>query len=245
MLRLPFPIVCIDTVKPMSALVTLRETLLLTKPTSVTLLTDLKKHANTTVVQTASLLGVTAIHHVQSDAQHRFNGIKRVFFKDYEIAHMTELPKYMGNSSHVLYMEWDSGVLNPMAWDAWFLQWDYIGAPWPPHTNSGWPPCDGETNAVGNSGFSLRSRKFCDLVAEAVSNSDDEHRYGSDMWMCRTIRPWLEERGIKFAPVEVAQKFSCENRIYAGQFGFHGRSTAKMNNWGGWMDQFRDKSGRQ
>lgn len=218
---------------------------MLVRPAATMLLTDIQKHARTALASTAAQTGVTLIHHTESDRQHRFPGIARSFFPDYEMAMIREPVNHLGSASHILMMEWDAGVLNPMAWEPWFLQWDYIGAPWPQHNLPGWPPCDGVTNAVGNSGFSLRSRRFCEAVCDALEAfKNDDRKFCHDAWMCRTIKPWLEERGIKFAPVEVAQKFSCENRIYAGQFGFHGRSTAKLNNWGGWFDQFRDRPTR-
>ena len=152
---------------------------------------------------------------------------------DYELAVMREPSKYV-QTSHLIHMEWDSAVLNRAAWDNDWLKYDFIGAPWHPHHEPGWPPCDGETNNVGNGGFSLKSLKFVTLTAEAtVLFKDDPGICSSDMWPCRTIRPWLEQHGVTFAPETVAEKFSCENRIYSGQFGYHGRWTAAMNNWGG------------
>jgi len=34
---------------------------------------------------------------------------------------------------------------------------------------------------------------------------------------------------MKFAPYELANRFSVENKKYDGQFGFHGKETMKIN----------------
>jgi hypothetical protein len=159
---------------------------------------------------------------------------------DYEMDNLLRPAEYC-DLGYVLYCEWDAGVLNPLGWDPEFLKYDFIGAPWVRHNDPGWPACDGETNNVGNFGFSLRSKRFCDAIAEAVSrNKGDPTMVSSDRWACRTMRPWLEKKGVKFAPWPVAMRFSCENVVYSGQFGFHGRQTAEMNGWGGkWLGGIR------
>lgn len=151
---------------------------------------------------------------------------------DYELAILRETPLHF-TTSHVLYQEWDSAVLNPSAWDTKWLQFDYVGAPWPHHTDLGWPPCD-ITNSVGNGGFSLKSKRLCEAVrlASLDCNADPAAMLISDAWICRTIRPSLEAQGLKFASPSTAARFSCENQIYSGQFGFHGKATARLNGWG-------------
>lgn len=141
------------------------------------------------------------------------------------------LPAEYIRTSHMLHIEWDSAILNPLAWQEEFLDWDYVGAPWPNHHDPGWPPCD-ESNNVGNGGFALKSQKFCKLIRRATEeHADDRGMISSDRWQCRTMRPWMEKHGIKYAPETIAALFSCEGRIYSGQFGFHGKQTVKMNNW--------------
>lgn len=143
------------------------------------------------------------------------------------------LPAEYLRTSHLLHLEWDSGVLNPLAWQDEFLEYDYIGAPWPDHCDPGWPACD-ETNNVGNGGFALKSRKFCVLIRKATEVfHEDRGMVSSDRWQCRTVRPWMEQHGIKYAPETVAALFSCEGRIYSGSFGFHGQTTVKLNGWSG------------
>jgi hypothetical protein len=142
-------------------------------------------------------------------------------------------PSEFLRTKYLLHIEWDAAVLNPMAWTDDFLEYDYIGAPWPDHHDPGWPRCD-QSNNVGNGGFSLKSARFCKLVRQATDEfHGDAAMISSDRWQCRTLRPWMEGKGIKYSHEEAAALFSCEGRVYSGQFGYHGRITCKMNNWGG------------
>lgn len=126
------------------------------------------------------------------------------------------------DTSHVLIIHPDGYIQNPAAWDDDWLQYDYIGARWQYH--------DGY--AVGNGGFSLRSKRLLEIISELKLNNF----HPEDCIISRQLRPMLEQQhGIRFAPVEVADKFSIEaygdimvdsngvnaNR-YCGQFGFHG-----------------------
>lgn len=147
---------------------------------------------------------------------------------DYERDALT-LPTELIRTQFVLFNEWDARVANPFAWDDKWLSYDYIGAPWPRHYANGWPLCM-EHNCVGNGGFSLRSRRFYEFCKYAVEQMpDDESIVVHDAWACRTIRPWLERSGVKFAPPKEAYRFSCEDQYYSGQFGIHGKSTIRTN----------------
>ncbi|MBC2669054.1 DUF5672 family protein [Novosphingobium piscinae] len=113
-------------------------------------------------------------------------------------------------SSHCLIVQWDGFVIDPQAWDPRFLEFDYIGAVWPQF----------EEHRVGNGGFSLRSRKLLQVLADpAFADSHPE-----DLAICRSARPWLEQRhGIRFADPETAARFSYEReRAKGATFGFHG-----------------------
>jgi hypothetical protein len=111
----------------------------------------------------------------------------------------------------VLMVQWDGFVINPAAWSDEFLEFDYIGAKW------GWPT-DGHT--VGNGGFSLRSKRLLDALADPhVAEFPIE-----DEAICRHYRSYLEAtHGIRFAPETVADQFSFEASYPKGlPFGFHG-----------------------
>lgn len=136
---------------------------------------------------------------------------------DYSRFMMKSLTEYF-DTSHVLTIHHDGYVLNWEAWNNDWLQYDYIGATWNYK--------DGMN--VGNGGFSLRSKKLCEILAN--NDLEGEYYHPEDHHIARTYRPSLEAMGIKYAPEEVANKFSIEaygttfggaNR-YSGQFGFHG-----------------------
>lgn len=132
------------------------------------------------------------------------------------------------DGTHCLHIEHDSRIANPAAWCDEWLQYDFIGAPWPwPVKQDGFPPIL-EGNCVGNTGFALISKRFAEAVSSIAKPNVQEARM-SDAYICRTLRPQLEQMGLRFAPESVAERFSCENRYYHGQFGWHGRGTAALN----------------
>lgn len=144
--------------------------------------------------------------------------------KDYEIdVHVA--PSECTDTDYVLFQEWDACVINPSAWTGEFFEFDYIGAPWKHNKYAG----ISSSNSVGNGGFSLKSRKWCSIVAEYARNYDWSNKpMVSDAWACREMRKTFEELGLVYATEGVARKFSCENLPYVGQFGFHGKFTIEM-----------------
>jgi tetratricopeptide (TPR) repeat protein len=114
-------------------------------------------------------------------------------------------------TSHVLLVQWDGYVLHPDAWDPRFLDCDYLGARWFWHT-------DGMD--VGNGGFSLRSRRLIDALADPRIDGDA----AEDELIARAFRPLLErEYGIRFGTAPMAERFSFEVAPVATHtFGFHG-----------------------
>lgn len=128
---------------------------------------------------------------------------------DYSRFMLYELAAHL-QTSHVLCVQWDGYVLNPAAWDPAFLDYDYIGAPWPQFADD---------KRVGNGGFSLRSRRLVDACATLPMSGEAE-----DVAICRTHREELERRfGLRFAPEALARRFAYERHIPDGrEFGFHG-----------------------
>ena len=114
-------------------------------------------------------------------------------------------------TEHVLLIQWDGYVVNPDAWSDDFLHHDYIGARWGFHQDA---------HCIGNGGFSLRSRR----LLEALQDPDIDRFEPEDVMICREYRPLLESRhGIRFAPPEVADRFSFETTYPQGRpLGFHG-----------------------
>ncbi len=119
-------------------------------------------------------------------------------------------------TSHALVMQWDGWVTDSAAWDPAFLDWDYIGAPWPGLDVAG------AGREVGNGGFSLRSRRLLDVLAGP--GFAPAPGVAEDVLICRIWRGTLErEHGIRFAPPDVAARFSYERVPPSGPtFGFHG-----------------------
>jgi len=113
-------------------------------------------------------------------------------------------------TSHALLVQWDGFVRDGRRWRDEFLEYDYIGAPWPQYRDG---------MAVGNGGFSLRSRKL--LKATSIVPATDEPE---DVAICRTHRKMLEQKyDLRFAKLDLANCFSYERGASDGQeFGFHG-----------------------
>jgi len=127
-----------------------------------------------------------------------------------------ELHKYI-HTEFVMICQWDGYIINPLAWSDEFLKYDYIGAPW-------WRD---ETTNVGNGGFSIRSKRLMQYLDNPVSFSDRwEGFHPEDDMICRKYRDELERNGFRFAPENLAAKFSWEGNPkypkYNGSFGFHG-----------------------
>lgn len=123
------------------------------------------------------------------------------------------LPSYI-KTSHALMVQWDSGIVCPAQWNKKFLEYDYIGAPW------GW---HGDAHEVGNGGFSLRSRRLMRYLAKRPQEFPLEDP--EDDVLCRRYRPSLERSGFRWAPHDLALRFSFERTGFSsigGHFGYHG-----------------------
>jgi hypothetical protein len=113
-------------------------------------------------------------------------------------------------TSHILIIDWDGFVVNSSAWDNEFLNYDYIGAPFP------------FGKICGNGGFSLRSRKF--LETQNILCSDfTMHNLPEDITLSFVFRSKFVTNDCKYAPLDVAYKFSTESGGYENynSFGFH------------------------
>lgn len=116
----------------------------------------------------------------------------------------------------VLIVHWDGFVIAPGQWTDEFMAYDYIGAPW------AWAD---DHMSVGNGGFCLRSRRVLQACKEVNFRRHPEIPYGGieDILICRLYRSYMEERGIRFAPRPLAERFSYETgECPQLPFGFHG-----------------------
>ena len=122
----------------------------------------------------------------------------------------------------------DGFVINPHLWEDEFFNYDYIGAPWKD---------EGQRNRVGNGGFVLKSNKFVQLTRyiKHLGKHDDGE-------LTNDYYDYFTQNGCKYAPVEVAARFSLESKILEceynldNSFGFHGR---------GIVDAVHDGEGQQ
>lgn len=137
--------------------------------------------------------------------------------EEYSVFCLRELHKYV-ESDYVLMVHDDGFVINPHLWTNTFLEYDYIGAPWPGN------PEDPHHGRVGNGGFTLRSKKLLNVIKEFTETDINED------WLIGVIKKdYLKEIGINIAPVELAMKFSLELPIdeceynLENTFGFHGK----------------------
>jgi len=145
----------------------------------------------------------------------------------------TELPDII-KTDYYLGIHADGFVINPHLWRDEFFQYDYIGAPWK------W---EGRRNRVGNGGFVLKSNKFIQLTRNLtfMNQCDDGE-------LTNTYYDYFIQNGCKYAPVEVAMKFSLESNIPECElnlnncFGFHGKGNSEDLHTDGFYHQFQEKN---
>jgi hypothetical protein len=149
-------------------------------------------------------------------------GVEKLDYNQYSHFMLFKLKDYI-QTDFVLLVQHDGYVLRPQKWDNVFLNYDYIGAPWPPRTQF---LKDGTEVRVGNGGFSFRSKKMLESFSELGLAFTDQGTgfFHEDGNICVYHRKTLEQAGIKFAPVSVASRFSRERWCGDSEkypFGFH------------------------
>lgn len=183
-----------DTMNYGQAIQSIKKSLLKIKPAAAKYLTDIKAYRTTALSSPFDIVKIDKIDSKQA----------------YSSFMIKELDKYF-ETEFVLVTQHDGWVLDSDAWTDEFLQYDYIGASW----------LEREGPNVGNGGFSLRSKKLQRILA-----TDDfiQPYHPEDNCICKIYRPYLESKyGVKFAPEEIADKFSFELREpIQSTFGFHG-----------------------
>jgi len=132
---------------------------------------------------------------------------------EWNYAAIYELPKHVDTEFCILIHD-DGFIVNPDSWRPEFLDYDYIGAPWPlPTDNFSFRAIDGEIIRVGNS-VSLRSKKLLDLAIDLPLEWKPFHGYyNEDGFICVNNRHIYKEHGCKFAYLDVAKYFSHETMI--------------------------------
>ena len=124
-----------------------------------------------------------------------------------------ELHNYI-DTDFALLIHADGYVIDPKAWKEAFLDYDYVGAPWPlPQDDYSYRTPEGEIIRVGNS-VSIRSKRLMSLPSRLGLEWKSYHgNTNEDGFLCVHNRKILEENGCRFAPLEVAKHFSKEHEI--------------------------------
>lgn len=129
---------------------------------------------------------------------------------DWNKAVVFDLGDYI-DTEHALFIHPDGFVVNPDVWDDKWLQYDFIGAPFPlPRDDFSYRDVNGKIQRVGNS-VSLRSKKLLQLPKKINMEWKSFHGfYNEDGYISVNMRHVFEEHGCQFAPFEEAVKFSRE-----------------------------------
>lgn len=161
-----------------------------------------------------------------------FGGVKMIWdekitsIDDWNYKMIYELHQYI-QTPFALVIHADGYVIHSERWrDSW-LDYDFIGAPWPlPVDDYSYKTPEGELIRVGNS-VSLRSKRLLGLPAKL--GLPWRSFYGNtneDGFLCCHNRKILQENGCIFAPLEEAVHFSKEytieeNKNIKETFAFH------------------------
>jgi hypothetical protein len=125
-----------------------------------------------------------------------------------------------------LSVQTDGFIIHPEFWDDSFRNYDYIGAVWSPDIRGILPG-----QPVGNSGFCMRSKRLLEETSRIASRAGMPVRRKDDLFACALHYHELVEAGMRFAPVEVASRFSFSMPVPGlklterDTFGFHGKCT--------------------
>lgn len=154
---------------------------------------------------------------------------------------IADMPNYV-DTDFCMTIHDDGFPINLHLWNQSFLWYDYIGAPWGAEANV-YPHhyANGSVEG-GNGGFSIRSRRIlqlCKLIAEKYDPQSIQKRVSSgsfheDGYICYELRNALKKNGVRFAPYELAKKFSLETDLQDSSndvsqvFGFHGKRHLKF-----------------
>lgn len=132
---------------------------------------------------------------------------------DWNKAIFYDLGDYI-DTPYALLVHPDGFVVHPEAWHPVFLEYDYIGSPWPmPTDDFSYRDKYNKIQRVGNS-VSLRSKKLMELPKQLDLKWMPFHGFtNEDGAICVNYRHHFEHNMCKFAPIEVAKYFGRENDL--------------------------------
>lgn len=156
--------------------------------------------------------------------------VPRMDLAQWNIFHTHMVPRLLHGADYYMCVHEDGFPIIPQMWNADFLRYDYIGAPW--GLGNEWGP--NRYGVVGNRGFCIESQKFLNALTK-LPFMNPHNPEPSDVFACVTHRKLMEDQGVVFAPTELAERFSTEQtgkeRL---SFGFHGRRDSAAKYAYGW-----------
>jgi len=130
----------------------------------------------------------------------------------FNYAMVYDLYKYV-HKDYAILVHADGFVVNPNSWTNEFLEYDYIGAPWPiPDEKDKVSYRDefGDLYRVGNS-VSIRSKRLMELPEKVGMKWESFHNwYNEDGFICVNKRKEFEKHGCRYAEPSFAAHFSQE-----------------------------------
>ncbi len=172
---------------------------------------------------------LTSEEYIPQDPRIHVVKIPELDFEGYSRFILNDLHGFI-DTDYCLVIQADGFILNAHKWQDQFLDYDYIGAPWPKILALG----GGDQmlylkNQVGNGGFSLRSKKLLKETANINWNQLPYPTKSEDLIICHFLFEEIIKSGMKFPSPEFAAQFSIEseNASYgqnpSTSFGFHGK----------------------
>lgn len=153
-----------------------------------------------------------------------FHKIEPISYDGFSEFTFLKLHRYI-ETEHSLLVHHDGFVVKPHLWTNEFLEYDYIGAPWQ-YSETAYITDDGEHVDQGNGGVCLRSKKMLELPTTlGLTLQHRQGFYNDDGNFCVYQRKAFLDNGMKYAPKEIAAKFSTETLISGlstESFAFHG-----------------------
>jgi hypothetical protein len=134
---------------------------------------------------------------------------------DFNYKMIYEMHKYI-HTDFMLLIHYDGFVINPESWRSEFLNYDYIGAPWP--KNKKLVDANGNICRVGNS-VSVRSKRLMELPSklnlpfEPLDFKPYKNMTNEDLIICVKNKHIFEKNAMRFAPLDIAKYFSHEANI--------------------------------
>jgi hypothetical protein len=121
----------------------------------------------------------------------------------------------------VLSVHWDGFIIDAASWSDEFMAYDFIGGHCTFENTR--PSLDGQKFPVMNNGFYLSSRRFWWALEQLALPATEDACYPCESLIQGRYRKLLEDRGVKFAPPELAMKFSAAEKPWTNEFGAHSR----------------------